>query len=116
MPKVYRLNLSAAQKAELQQVRDRHPKAYLRERAAAILKVEAGQSLRQVAYHGLLRRHAPETVKGWCERYLAEGVAGLKVRPGRGRPAIFSPAEPGRSRGGGSPGVTPVSSELRDNA
>ena len=116
MPKVYRLNLRASQKAELEQVRDRHPKAYLRERAAAILKVEAGQSLRRVAYDGLLRRHAPETVRRWCERYLAEGVAGLKVRPGRGRPAIFSPAEPGRSRSGDRSSATPVTVELRSGS
>ena len=113
MPKVYRFNLSAAQKAELEEVRGRHPKPYLRERAAAILKVATGVSLRQVAYHGLLRRHAPETVKAWCERYLAEGVAGLKVRPGRGRPAIFSPNEPGRGGSRDGRGVTPVTTALR---
>ena len=113
MPKVYRLSLSTAQKAELEQVRDRHEKAYLRERAAAILKVAQGQSLRQVAYQGLLKRRAPETVKGWCERYLADGVAGLKVRTGRGRKAVFSPAERGRSRSGSGPGVTPITALLR---
>ena len=113
MPKVYRLSLSPTQAAELVQVRDRHEKAYLRERAAAILKVAQGQSLRQVAYHGLLKRHAPETVKVWCERYLADGVTGLQVRTGRGRKAVFSPVDRGRSGRGSRPGVAPVTTPVR---
>lgn len=97
MPKVYRLSLTATQQAELVQVRDHHVKPYLRERSGAILKVADRQSLRQVAYHGLLRRRTPETIKAWCERYQAEDLAGLKVRAGRGRKAVFFPSEPGRS-------------------
>jgi hypothetical protein len=96
MPKVYRLTLTADQSAELIETRDHHAKPYIRERCGAILKVAARQSLRQVAYHGLLRRRNPETVKVWCERYQAEGLAGLVVCEGRGRKAVFSPSEPGR--------------------
>ena len=94
MPKVYRISLDEGQKAELEEAVIKHPKFYVRERAAGILKVWEGNSLRQVAYHQLLRRHAPETVKAWCERYLAEGMAGLRVRQGRGRKPAFSPSEP----------------------
>jgi transposase len=91
MPKTYPINLSEAQRHELEVARNGHPLAYVRERAAGILKVANGCSLRQVAYVGLLRRHAPETVKEWCERYLAEGLTGLLVREGRGRkPCFFS--------------------------
>lgn len=97
MPKVYRLNLSPDQHAELVHARDHHAKPYLRERSGAILKVAMRQSLRQVAYNGLLRRRTPETVKEWCERYQAEGLSGLVVRKGRGRKAVFSPSEPSRS-------------------
>ena len=97
MPKVYRINLSPEQKVELEKARDRHVKPYVRERSAAILKVSQGQSLRQVAYHGLLRLHAPETVKAWCERYLATGLAGLLIREGRGRKFGFSPSRRDRS-------------------
>ena len=93
MPKTYRINLSEAQKQELEVARNTHPLAYVRERSAGILKVSHGCSLRQVAYVGLLRRHAPETVKAWCERYLAEGLAGLQVRGGRGRKPCFFPTK-----------------------
>lgn len=89
MPKTYRIELSETQRHELEVARNSYSLAYIRERAAGILKVASGSSLRQVAYVGLLRRHAPETVKEWCERYLAEGLVGLRVREGRGRKPCF---------------------------
>lgn len=92
MPKVYRINLTDEQFQELKRAQKRHPKPYVRERATAILKVASKQSLRQVAYHQLLTRHAPETVKTWCERYLEQGLLGLLVRKGRGRKPSFSPS------------------------
>lgn len=46
------IHLTAEQVAELEWVRDHHQKAYLRERAAAILKVASGRSMLQVALHG----------------------------------------------------------------
>ena len=97
MPKTYRIELSELQKLELENAVSTHPKAYIREKAAGILKVAANNSLRQVAYHQLLKRHAPETVKGWCERYLKCGLQGLFVKPGRGRKPGFSPSKRGRS-------------------
>ena len=100
MPRAYQLTLSEEQRAELKKARNTHPKAYVRERAAAILKVADGQSVRQVALHGLLKPREPETVSGWIARYLAEGVKGLLVRPGAGRKPAFSPSEQGRSRSG----------------
>ncbi len=84
MPAAYKLGLTEEQIAELEFARRRHPKPYVRERAAAILKVSAGNSIRQVALKGLLRRRRPETVREWINRYLAEGLAGLLIRPGRG--------------------------------
>jgi transposase len=93
MPKIYQIKLSERQRQELEVARNSHAFAYVRERAAGILKVDRGNSLRQVAYVGLLRRHAPETVKEWCERYLAEGLAGLRVREGRGRKPCFFPSK-----------------------
>lgn len=97
MPKVYRIKLSDAQTAELKKAVRTHPKPYVRERATGILKVADGNSLRQVAYHQLLTRHAPETVKGWCESYLAGGLDALLVKKGRGRKPAFSPSGGGRS-------------------
>jgi hypothetical protein len=53
---------TGGQRAELAHARDRHPEPYLRERAAALLKVAAGQGPRSVALGGLLRPRRPDTV------------------------------------------------------
>lgn len=73
------------------ELRDRAEKAYLRERAAALLKIAAGQSAHAVAQEGLLRPRQPDTVYEWLDRYEAEGVAGLTIRDGRGRKAAYEP-------------------------
>jgi len=92
MAQSYKLVLTTEQLSELEWARDHHSKPYVRERAAAILKVAEGQSIRQVALNGLLKRREPETVKEWIIRYLAEGLAGLLVKPGRGRKPAFFPS------------------------
>ncbi|MCL6476502.1 MAG: helix-turn-helix domain-containing protein [Firmicutes bacterium] len=92
MPKKSQLNLSAQQRQQLERVRDSHPQPYVRERAAAILKIADGQSARQVAKQGLLRARDKDTVCRWVRRYQTEGLEGLKVRPGRGRKPAFSPS------------------------
>jgi transposase len=101
MPKVTHLCLTAEQIQELKLARNRHAKAYVREKAAAILKVQQGQSVRQVALHGLHNRRSEHTVKGWIERYLEGGPAGLLVQGGRGRKPAFFPPEPHRGRTSG---------------
>jgi hypothetical protein len=102
MPAPYRLELTADQRAELEAVRDHAALPYLRERAAAILKIAAGQSAAQVARDGLLRVRHPETIGAWLRRYRAQGLAGLTIRPGRGRkPAFFPPARHGGGGAGG---------------
>lgn len=95
-----RLELSPADKAALVRLRDTAPRPYLRERAAALLKVAAGASASAVARSGLLRRRKPQTVATWVKLYQTEGLAGLGIRPGRGRKPAFSPSV--RHRGGGS--------------
>lgn len=92
MPKRIEIHLTEEQQAELVTTRDHHCKPYMRERAAAILKVNRGEFVSQVAEHGLLKRHEPETVHGWIKRYLQDGVQGLAIQPGRGRKARFSPS------------------------
>lgn len=72
-------------------LRDRAEKPYLRERAAALLKIAAGQSPHAVAQEGLLRPRQPDTVYEWLNRYEAEGVAGLTIRDGRGRKPSYEP-------------------------
>ena len=92
---MYRLILTPAQRAELVALRDTAPKPHVRERAAALLKVADGRSAVSVARTGLLRPRKPATVWRWIRRYLAEGIAGLDDRPGRGRKPAFSPLPPG---------------------
>jgi hypothetical protein len=105
MPKQLHVPLTAAQVAELVDARDHHPKAYLREKSAAILKIAVeGLPALQVAEHGLLKRRDDNTVRRWLSRYLHEGLAGLLVGRGRGRKPAFSPSAAGRghssARGG----------------
>jgi transposase len=84
--------LTAAQRQELVCLRDTAPKAYLRERAAALLKVAAGVPAAQVARTGLLRKRKPATLYEWLDRFAQDGVAGLTLRTGRGRKPAFSPS------------------------
>ena len=93
MPKTYRISLTKSQQSELEKATKKHEKSYVRERASAILKVADNHSLRQVAYKMLLTRHAPETIKTWCERYLSDGLPGLLVKEGRGRKPSFFPSD-----------------------
>ena len=98
------LVLNDAQRTDLDSLRDHGRPAYLRERAAALLKVAAGIPAAWVARDGLLRPREPMTVYEWLNRYQAEGIVGLTIRPGRGRKPAFSPsAGDGRAREGGPP-------------
>ncbi len=94
MPKRIRVELTAAQRAELEMIRDRHLQAYLRERAAAVLKVADGATLTEVSERVLLKRHEPETVHGWIKAYLTHGMAGWKIKTGRGRKPVYFPPKP----------------------
>lgn len=85
MPVPRTLVLTDTQRAELHWVQTRAPQPYLRERATAMLDVAAGLSVRQVAHTGLYRPRRPETVSVWLDRYLADGVAGLRQRARRKR-------------------------------
>lgn len=103
------LILSAAEREQLEHLVKGDPKAYRRERAAALLKIAAGQSGARVARDGVLRRRKPDTVYAWCDRFLEAGVAGLTIRPGRGRKVTFPPLAGGPPRAGsgaGPPGAS----------
>jgi hypothetical protein len=93
------IRLTAEKLAELTKARDTAEQPYVRERAAAIIKVAEGQTPHAVARRGLLKPHDPDTVYAWLDRYAADGIAGLRVRPGRGRKPAFSPS-PSDGRGG----------------
>lgn len=92
MPNPLTVQLTEKQRLELEDMRDHHAKPYMRERAAAVLKVADGQSGLRVALHGLLKRRDPDTVYSWLHRYQEEGLAGLAIRKGRGRKPAFSPS------------------------
>ena len=77
------LVLTHEQRAELEKARDTHLRPYMRERCAALLKVADGASGRAVALHRLLKPHWPDTIYEWIHRYRAEGLEGLRTRPGR---------------------------------
>lgn len=94
------ITVTATQRAELQAVRDHDRRPYLRERAAAVLKVADGHSATQVAQTGLLRPHPPVVVRGWARRYLAQGIASLvrRPQPGAGRPPGAKDTAPRKRR------------------
>ena len=85
------LELKAEQRAELEDMRDHARLAYLRERAAALLKIADGMPPLEVAAHGLLRQRDSDTIYTWLGRYRKEGLIGLRIRKGRGRKPAFSP-------------------------
>jgi len=90
MPAPLELDLSKEEREELEQIRDHHPKPYMRERATALLKIADGWSGLRVSREGLLKPRDPDTIYRWVRRYKEEGVAGLEIRKGRGRkPAYF---------------------------
>lgn len=91
MPKLRTIKLTGKEKRELKEVRKKHPKAYMRERAAAILKISNGKSPHYVALQGLLKKRDPDTVYEWLDRYEAAGLAGLQIKAGRGRKPAFFP-------------------------
>ncbi len=94
-----RISLSDQQRSELVGLRDKAPKPYVRERAAAVLKVADGMALTAVAQFGLLRPRDYDTLSEWLDRFEAQGSQGLYIRPGRGRKPAFSPSAPGRPTG-----------------
>lgn len=92
MVESFLLELKPEQVQELESARDHHPKAYLRVKSAAILKVASGLSMREVAHHGLLKPVDEETVSRWVKTYQQQGIKGLQVHAGRGRKPAFFPS------------------------
>ena len=89
MPAAYGLELGEVEGQTLEEMSKHHPKAYMRERAAALLKVARGMSIRQVAEVGCLKRREWETVAKWVKGYEQHGLRGLYLRAGRGRKRRF---------------------------
>lgn len=79
MGKQRTLHLSPEQRASLENTLRHDRRAYLREQAAALLKIADGMSANTVALQGLLRRRKPATVRGWMDYFEAQGK--LHIRP-----------------------------------
>jgi transposase len=77
------MDWSPPQVEELAHAAHHHGTPHIRVKALAILAVAKGQSQRQVAvFYGT----TPTSVCTWVGRYRCEGLAGLAIHPGRGRP------------------------------
>ncbi len=90
MPR-HTLDLTDEQKNTLCKLRDNGNPAYLRERAAAILKIGSGMSPHKVAMKSLLKKRKPDTVYSWLSRFRDQGIPGLFHKSGRGRKPAFAP-------------------------
>lgn len=100
MPKRYTIELTEQEKQKLESWTKNPPRPYLRERARAILNVSEGRTIEETAKEIRVRVHR-NAVAEWVKRFLAERLAGLKIRAGRGRKAIFSPTRGRRSQTSG---------------
>jgi len=108
------LVLSTTQQAELTRTRDRDRRPYLREIAAALLKIAEGMPARQVALHGLPKRRKPETVYRWLAKYETGGLAALVHRP-RGHRG-FSPSAGSAGRAHRAPRPRPARTDAQSVA
>lgn len=86
------VTLTQEQQHDLEEMRDHDELPHLRTKAAAVLKVAQGHTIKEVAAHGLLRRYSEKIVSRWLTCYEQEGIEGWKVKAGRGRKAAFSPS------------------------
>ncbi len=77
MPLRRTLDLSESQCHDLVDFRDHHPKPYVRERCAALLKIADGQSPHAVARSGLLKPRDPDTVYCWLALYVQHGLSSV---------------------------------------
>ncbi len=74
MPLRRTLDLTDSQRHDLVEYRDHHPKPYVRERCAALLKIADGQAPHAVARTGLLKPRDPDTVYSWLDLYERHGL------------------------------------------
>lgn len=84
------LQLSEVDKQELHRLMRRAEKPHVRMKATALWNLSRGRTRREVAaFLGV----STVSVSAWAKRFRADGVAGLAIRPGRGRPARAQAAE-----------------------
>lgn len=91
MTKRRTLVLDDAQRSALEKMA-RHAQVHMRRRGRALLLIADGYAPYWVARHGLDKPIAANQVYMWLNRYQAEGIGGLVIRPGRGRKPAYFPA------------------------
>jgi hypothetical protein len=85
------LDLTDEQLEELERAVRTHPKAHMRQKAGALVKVSKGWSASAVAKYGLARRWRKNTVREWVHKFKEGGLEALEIGEGRGRKPAFSP-------------------------
>jgi transposase len=78
---LHTLTLRPDDRAQLEAVRDHDSRPYVRERAAALVKIADGMAAYAVARTGLLKPRKPDTVYAWLRAYEVGGIDGLVMRP-----------------------------------
>lgn len=92
MPQRLVPNLSNEEYQQLNDLLKKAPKHYLRERAAAILKLAESNPICDIADSGLLQKRARQTVSIWFHNFQEKGIEGLYRQAGSGRKPAFSPS------------------------
>jgi transposase len=84
------LQLTERDRKELRKTMRRAAKPHLRMKAVALWNLGQGKTRREVAeFLGVSKA----SLSAWAKRFRAEGVGGLAIRPGRGRPAQAQASE-----------------------
>lgn len=85
------LELRKDEQEALEKVLNTHSRPYMREKASALLQVNSGKRVEDVALYGLLKKRRISTIYSWIKKYKQSGLEGLQVQQGRGRrPSFFS--------------------------
>ena len=80
------IELTSKEKETLEQAFQRADKAYLRNRCQAILLSHRRYKVGSIAALFETRTH---TIRSWFDQWQAQGLAGLTIKPGRGRKAAI---------------------------
>ena len=86
MGKIRTVELSSAERQELEQGYRLGKSHAFRQRCQLVLMKSAGRTSEQV---GELLQMNPVTVNTWLTRYQTAGLVGLETKPGRGRKPVF---------------------------
>ena len=84
------LQLDDEERKELRALMRRAGKPHVRVKAAALWNLSQGKTRREV---GEFLGVSTVSIGAWAKRFREEGVAGLAIHPGRGRPARAQEAE-----------------------